>query len=990
MVRRRDLLVKLVISCVGAYLCLLGLSSVVAKGAEAIEASTDQGLHLIKSDAQSVVLELRTSSYDMEEVRVEGTTYHLLRVAGYAQNDDVGHPQLPLEGALLGIPPGAEAEVRVVEAEGELIGGRYNLSPVPRPIIRYGYSSELAEVEGTELVEDASVYAVNGFYPAELARITSSGMMRDQRFVRLQVYPFQYNPVTGELRLYERVRVEVSFSYPEGGASVSGSGEMGGAFEPVLSNTILNYESARGWRESSRGAGLLEAGELGSCEDCFKISIGEGGIYELRYSELKGAGVPVDPPTDPHNFHMYNRGEEIAIYVEGEEDGEFEEGEYILFYGEGVNSKYTDRNVYWLTVEDLPGLRMVTKPEGESGSTPTWFEATARVEEELKYYAWLPNEYSTWVPGVETEHWYWEYLRPLGNPMTRTYSINLTNLYVGEAYSATLRSDIWGGSTDLNPVTKDHHVLVYINDYPVYEASWDGISVHEVEVEIADSMLVGENEIKVVNPGDTGVAGELIVTDWFEITYRDTHVAEGDSLLFTEDQAGVREYEISNFSEPAVEAYDVTDPLSVSQIITNVTKIASTWTVTFTQEIVSPARYLVQGESERKSAVEIEEDVPSDLRGSNGAEYLIITHSDFLDNAGALADHRAGQGYVTMVVDVEDIYDEFSYGLFGAQAIREFLAWAYDHWDPRPSYVLLVGDGNYDPKDNLGLGEANYVPPYLACVDPFVCEIPSDNQYVCVSDGDNLPEMYIGRLPVKTAAELDGVIDKILAYEGSALSGWRQQTLFVADDPDGAGDFRLLSDYVADNYLPSYYLAEKVYYKIPPYTTAGAVTDAIIDGINEGRLFINYFGHGGPQVWGDRFLEESPTRHDLELLTNSERFPMVISMSCYVAYFVHPSSPTTQPSCLAESLLRAEGKGAVATWASAGEGGADGHKLLDSGFFSAVFSDGVVEVGAATTQAASGMTSYQYLIDQYVLFGDPATRLAVQYDSFLPLAAKQY
>jgi len=980
----------------------MGVSLVGAMRAGATEESTGEGLHLIKSDEEGIVLELRTPSYQVEQISIEGTPYHVLSVPGYAYNDQPGHPQLPLEGALLAIPPGAEPQLRILEVEGDFVDGTFDLVPVPRLIVKYDLASGFAEPQGSEWRKDESIYSVDALYPARLAVVESSGFIRDQRFLSLQVYPFQYNPTTQRLKHYSWLRVEISFSYPEGRLSLMASGESGGPFEAALRNTILNYESARGWRESSGGARLLEAGELGSCEDCFKISIREAGIYELSYSELKGAGVPVDPPTDPHDFHMYNRGEEIAIYVEGEEDGEFEEGEYILFYGEGVNSKYTDTNVYWLTVEDLPGLRMVTKPQGESGSTPTWFEATARVEEGHWYMSDLPFD--------EAEHWYWEWLPNGLRPDPGVYTITLGNLYSGEAYSATLRSQLWGATADAS-ANPDHHVLFYVNGFEVEDAesSWDGKTGHLVEAAFPNSFLTeGANVITVVCPDDTGAATDVIFADWFEITYRDTYVAEGDSLAFTQEETGVWEYEISNFSEPEVEAFDVTDPLSVGQIITNVTKIDSTSTVSFTQEIVSPTRYLVQGESERKSALQIEEDVPSDLRGSNGADYLIITHPDFLGNVGALADHRAGQGYVTMVVDVQDIYDQFNFGLFDAQAIREFLAHAYEYWDPRPSYVLLVGDGNYDFKNYKGTGEPNFVPPYLACVDPEMCEIATDNRYVCVSGTDNMPDMFIGRLPVKTPDEADAVIDKILAYEASPPADWRRRTLFTADTPDFAGSvpypdvcssppvnhFWCLSDYIADNYLPSPNTAEKVYYGLPPYTTQGAATTAIIDGINTGRLIVNYAGHGYTYYWGEeKLLEESPYRQDLELLTNSDRFPLVVAMSCLLGHFAHPSSPGVDVSCLSESLLRAEGKGAVATWAATGYGEATGHKLLDSGFFAAVFTDGVLELGAATAQAAWGMPSYQYLVDQYVLFGDPAMRLAVQwwqYGSFLPLTVKRY
>jgi hypothetical protein len=386
-------------------------------------------------------------------------------------------------------------------------------------------------------------------------------------------------------------------------------------------------------------------------------------------------------------------------------------------------------------------------------------------------------------------------------------------------------------------------------------------------------------------------------------------------------------------------------------------------------------------------------DSPSNLGDpSNGADYVIITHPDFGDSVLPLANRRAAQGLRTMVVDVQDIYDEFSYGLFDPQAIRDFLAFAYGSWQPpAPSYVLLVGDGNYDPKDNLGRGEPNYIPPFLACVDPEYCEVATDNRYVCVNGPDIYPDMHIGRLPVKTAAEADAVISKIVIYEQTPLADWRSQALFVADDPDPeAGDFPAISDYIADNHLPPSHTAHKVYYLDGPYTSPGDVTAAIIDGINEGRLLVHYFGHGAVQFWGGElfFVEDDYHRHDIDSLSNSPRFPVVLQMTCYSGNFTYPSAPGTDLSCLSESLVRAEGRGAVASWASTGVGHSEGHKLLDTGFFTAVFTDGVLEVGAAATQAKCGMDSYQYLIELYTLLGDPAMRLAVQYYEFFPLILK--
>jgi len=992
--RRPHVLAKVPLSCAIACLFVLALGFIAAESSRSAEASMAQGLRLIKSDAESIVLELRTPAYDIEETTVEGSIYHVLSVPGYAQSDRVGHPQLPLEGTLLGIPANAEADLHILEAEGDILPGSYNLYPVPRLIIERDLSSGLAMDIGTELAQDEDIYSVNSFYPADLARITSSGFIRDQRFLHLQLYPFQYNPVTEQLKFYQRVLVEISFSYAEGATLATGGGETGSPFEATLRNSILNYESARGWRERSTRPVFLEASTMDAGEDRYRIAVSEEGIYQLDYADLEAAGVPVDPPgfVDPRNFHIYNRGEEIAIYVHGEEDGGFQLGDYVLFYGQPADTKYTNTNIYWFTANGPVGKRMEAKSGEGPGTTPTWFEATARLEEDHLYRSRLPFD--------EAEHWYWEMLRPNGAPVAKTYTVDLNHIYAGEAYSATLRLQL-GGYTSDDDVDPDHHAMISINGYPVPDAWWDGETTHQLQAGVPDSILVeGQNEIEVVCPGDTGAGSEIVVTDWFEIDYRDTHVAEDDSLTFRQDDVGTDpwEYEISNFSQPSVEVYDTTDPINVSRIIsTTITPITPTYTLTFTQEITSPARYLALTGAQTKSPPGgMTKDSPSNLGDpSNGADYVIITHSDFYENVLPLVDpdRRAVQGLRTMVVDVQDIYDEFNYGLFDPQAIKDFLAHAYSNWvPPAPSYVLLVGDGNYDPKDNLGRGEPNYVPPYLACVDPEWCEAATDNRYVCVNGPDILPDMHIGRLPVKTAAEADAVISKILTYEqNSPLGDWRREALFVADDPDAEGNYRYLSDQMAD-ILPPPYSAQDAYYLTPDYMNPEDVTAAIINGINGGRLLVHYFGHGGQQVWGhEGFFEEWPgVRQDLDLLTNSQRFPLILHMSCFNGEFTIPSAPGSDFSCLSESLVRAEARGAVASWASTGVGHSEGHKVLDTGFFNAVFTDGVLEVGAAATQAKYGMDSYQYLIELYTLLGDPAMRLAVQYYKFFPLSLKDY
>ena len=116
-----------------------------------------------------------------------------------------------------------------------------------------------------------------------------------------------------------------------------------------------------------------------------------------------------------------------------------------------------------------------------------------------------------------------------------------------------------------------------------------------------------------------------------------------------------------------------------------------------------------------------------------------------------LAQFRRDQGLRVQVVDVQDIYDEFSGGLLDPHAIRDFIRYAYVNWPgPPPAYVLLVGDGTYDFLNNEGYNVKTFIPPFLANVDPVMGETAADNRYVTVVGDDAMPDLHLGRLPVNT------------------------------------------------------------------------------------------------------------------------------------------------------------------------------------------------------------------------------------------------
>ncbi|MBC8254948.1 MAG: hypothetical protein H8E35_13115, partial [Ardenticatenia bacterium] len=756
-----------------------------------------------------------------------------------------------------------------------------------------------------------------------------------------------------------------------------------GAFETVLRNALLNYNSARAWRMRPAPQAPLGTLRMSGQGPSYKISVQEDGLYRLTYADLQSAGLAVDD-LDPRTCKLHRRGDEVAIRVTGEEDGSFDPSDAIEFYGQAASTPYTDTNVYWLTTDGAAGLRMAEVDGLGSGDVPASFLDTLHLEQDRLYRSHLPM-----LEGAD--HWYWHYLPDAndadgnGDAYSAPYPFTLRNIS-GEALTATLCVHLMGFSYG------EHYTRVYVNGHLVEDAHWSGRAEQVSDISFPQAYLrEGDNVITVEVPNDLRGETDYVFVNEFGLDYYRAYIAEDDALTFSGEGPGTWQYEVASFTSSAIEAFDITDPVNVSRII-NATIVPGdgSYTLKFRDTIASRRRYLALISEQVKGPVGIVADNPSDLKAAaNGADYLIITHGNFYQDVLPLASYRAAQGLRARVIDVQDIYDEFSYGLFDPHAIRDFLAYAYTNWQPpAPSYVLLVGDGTFDFKDNLGTGEGNYIPPYLALVDPWLGETASDNRYVTISGDDILPDMFIGRLSANTAADTRAMVDKILRYEESPPKGpWNRQVLFVADNADSAGDFAAMSDEVIQGHLPLSYKAQKVYYQVN-YPTSEETRAAIIGALNEGQLLVNYIGHASIQQWAHEDLFGVA---DIASLANGDKLPMMLPMTCYDGYFHYPGYPS-----LGESLVRAEDKGAIASWSPVGLGVATGHEYLDRGFFDAVFADGVKEIGPATTQAKlylfASTNGYRDLIDTYLLFGDPAMGLNLasftRFKVYLPIIRK--
>jgi Peptidase family C25/Propeptide_C25/Peptidase family C25, C terminal ig-like domain len=193
--------------------------------------------------------------------------------------------------------------------------------------------------------------------------------------------------------------------------------------------------------------------------------------------------------------------------------------------------------------------------------------------------------------------------------------------------------------------------------------------------------------------------------------------------------------------------------------------------------------------------------------------------------------------------------------------------------NPAPEYLLLIGDVSRIPKSE-GNGTNNISDMYYGEFD---------------GNGDYIPDMYIGRLPVTDTNQLKAAIGKIIQYEKFQYADTNKFcTRAIASAGNDAGYVNYMNGqvkYEVSNYLN---LTNKInglpfYY---PQSASNGTPDSIKKYINKGVSFINYTGHGDVLGWLGPLLRSA----DVSLLQNKNMYPFVISNACSTAEYDNPGS----------------------------------------------------------------------------------------------------
>lgn len=676
--------------------------------------------------------------------------------------------------------------------------------------------------------------------------------------------------------------------------------------------------------------------------DAIKIPVSTAGLYYLDAAEIAGM-MNMSPERvlrsiRNNSFVLGNKGKNISyIPAEGHAG--------IYFYADRIDSIYTKDNVYWLH-EGTGRLMETVKGKGPAPVSYRTFTETVHAEEDRQL---LANSFME----PESDYWLWDYI-VAGNPVYGTRTFNLEADGVADIPAEAILTVRLRGFTD-TAASPDHHVAVRVNGTAVGEDWWDGTDAHTLVATFSQQLLYeGANTVEVTGLLDTGAPYGVFYLDSFDLTYQRLSEAQGDTFTFTASDASP--VSVYGFTGSDISVIEITVPAR-PRLLNGVTidNPDGSYRVSFTPAS-GGSRYLVTTSNASIPVSGGWADTPSYLRSAdNHADYLVIAPRGLIKSAQSLADYRISQGLETMVVDVEDIMDEFNHGISSPHAIRDFLSYAFKNWQKHPRYVVLAGEGSYDYKNNLGFGD-NLIPPLI--VKAPMGLFPSDNLFADV-DGDHLPEMAVGRIPAVSADEMDTIIEKIRKFEMSAGS----KIVMLADNPDDGGNFPADSNNVASLITPGYPVT-KIYLSDYP---AAYARQTLLDEINSGALLVNYIGHAAY----DRLAQEGLIRSsDVASLGTGNRVPVVAAMTCYIGQFALPGYDS-----LSEVLLLRKDGGASAVWSPSGLSFNALAVTLDQEFFTTVFLGNEMRLGDMILKAMKGYINSEgpsFMLDIYNLQGDPA------------------
>jgi uncharacterized repeat protein (TIGR01451 family) len=672
-----------------------------------------------------------------------------------------------------------------------------------------------------------------------------------------------------------------------------------------------------------------------------KISVDHEGWYHVSLADLIAAGL--DPSTNTQTLRLFAEGVEQPFLITNSSTGAAASSEAIEFYGTGIDTPFSAERVYWLIRDFVPGKRIPFEPLATSGAAPpSSFPFTVILEQRITYFAALLN-------GENNDNFFGAVVTtdPVDQPLAIAHIDTTSSLPV--TIDLTLQ-----GATD----GQQHTVNVQFNGTTIGQMEFQGLTLATQSFNVESSLLQeGTNTVTLtaVN-GDNDVS----VVQSIQLHYAHTYSADGDWLRATAPAGSA--LHIAGFTSPQVRVFDITDPLNISEISGKVSADSGTYDISITiPGRSSVTRTLIAFSAAAISTADsLTHHIPSYLEDfRSGADVVIISNPAFTTGLAPLVQLRESQNHHVKLVTTDQVYDQYNFGERSPFAIRSFLNDAASHWQIKPQSILLVGDASFDPRDYLGLGDFDFVPTRM--IETAAFKTSSDDWFTDFQS-TGYATIPTGRLPVRTVADTQLVVAKIVNYElGTEAGPWNAQALLVADQNVNSNFSSAVVSAAA--LLPTTLSTSEI---LADGQDPTAVRTQLLSSLNSGALLVDYQGHGAEQQWSfsDFFDNDAATA-----LTNGGHLPVYILMDCLNGFF-----QDVYGQSLAEAVLLAPNGGGVAVWASSGFTEQPPQASMNQAFLVQLAAHPNESLGLMILKAKSGTTDND-VRRTWILFGDPAMKI---------------
>lgn len=952
-----------------------------------------EDIKVLSSDRNSITIEYSPIyTISNEEINNETFVRVSLSFGSILNYEEFGSPALPTRQIPIGVPSEFGNTIEILSTSVKEIDGK--IIPIPSPIKvgeMHSYKYEVSEKYHSSRRVD------------QIITFGEFAIVRGMPVQYFMINPVVFSSSENKIRLFTKIIFRINYS--------SSQSNFIPSKDNFLADIIPNFNVAKNWIKEKSNEGLnkvlLNNSVLASGK-WIRFETKEEGIYKISRTTLASFGV--DPNVvDPRTIKIYNNSGkalseavnsprandlvENAILVSGEQDGNFDNEDYILFYGRGTSfwdydtlSKtikryfhpYSVANYYWITYGGSNGKRIQDK---QSLNSSTKFDQTST----FAFANWEEDKINIGKTGRIY----------LGDDFTqsistRTYMNKLDGRIDNTAVNYNFRF-VNASSGSITLAADENGNQLFSQSFSGYGSTSYSAGVAHLKSAVFNGLLPDSRSVLKIKftPTSTSSIGYL---DYFELKYDKELKAFDDNLVFfSKDTSSVIEYDLSGFTSTNIRVFDVSDYANIKIITNPLMQSGGEFRFQASEIAGKVSKYFAVGSDKYKTPVNPVEIPNQNLSGySEGGKLVIIYHKNLKDQALRLKNYRENNQKLnlkTVAVDVNEIYNEFAGGLLDVTAIRDYIKYAYENWTIKPEHVLLFGAGTYDFK-NLEKNSDNLIPAYET-VESLneLASYPMDDFFARVDGNDSRVDIALGRINVTSPLEARIAVDKIINYETLHEKGiWRNLITLVADDnlttagPEGNWHTPQ-SEALANNVIPESFDINKIYLAAYPTVltafgrTKPGVYDEIINSINRGTLIMNYIGHGSPDLWAhERVFIKSST---IPLLNNNKYF-FLTAATCDFGYYDIPGFQSAT-----ELLVLKETSGSIGAFTSARPVYSFENAALNEAFYSSLLRSPrdtmnlPIAVGKAYMKAKLIGSGNQTNDDKFHLFCDPSLRLNI-------------